>query len=337
MSGPRLLRAAALLALSACLPRSARAGGPGVDRFRLVNSACPVDVSEECADRCRGGSTGRACRWPDFGCDFKVCWGTRHHTVWEDLMAALTDPSSYRVTESAPYGGENFISLVRLIQADLPGLFMLRGEFILEMPALARPAQALRLLRWAQACAMSAAASQMDQIEASARSDTVFRVTSCRDRVYFARVSGLTGERPPAARADPPPSSRPPPSASPAPGVTDLTREVERIRGLPDADLERYLEGSGPITVDGGRILVDGIVPFSPHTDPEEQSRALSRLTDEQRVGLKEMHGRLAREAVEAAQRRSPAPEGSTYLYDPDTGTAELVELPEDGFIKRPY
>jgi hypothetical protein len=321
-------------------PRRRRSSEPPqrIDQFRLVNAECPVSVQEECPGRCRGSGTGGgSCRWPEFGCDFQICWGTRHHTILGELTAALGDPASYATSGPAPiYGGINYVQLIRLVQGP-SGLYLLNGQFVLELSNLSRAAEARRILQNAQACARHALENQSNILEFSesrAQSRQVFRITCAGEprRAYAQRVEGLTQEAPPVAQVQPPPQPQPPTGGGgvkpPPPPEPQQPSRIDQIRRMDDRALRDFARGTGHIQVDGRRIYVDGIIPFGRTTDPERQHEALSRLNDEERVALKELEHRNSQEAIQEAARAHPPGPGETYVYDSETGEARLERIP---------
>jgi hypothetical protein len=344
--------AAGLLALRAAVP----AGAQGIDGTRLAFSDCPVNVREECSAACGGsggtasGGTAGTCRWPEFSCAFQICWGTRHHTILEELATALGDPATYRLPSGTPVGGGiNYVALIRLVNHDTPGLFLLRGRFILEVPILSRAAGGRALIQWAQACARDALINQEDLIERSEASATPFRVSTCEGGVRVAAVSGLTSERPAgggsSSTATPPPTTAVPGQAA-RPGTSGGAGGSSGGSGgggsgpgdlrARERELETFLEGSGGgISVDGNRILVNGVNPFSAHTDPEAQMEALSGLSPEQLLGMKDLNLLIAARTESEAARAHPPGSGERYVYDPETGRAERRAI-DEGVIRAP-
>jgi len=312
-----------------------------LDGFRYTNSRCPVDVTEECPVRCGRRDPARperSCRWPAFGCDFQICREPGPFQGDIDIFNLLLDSRAYALEGmGTPYGGVNFISLVRLTQpGSVPGLYLIGGRFVLEVPSIARAAATRPTLAWAQRCAMTVKGGDADEqhqryyeqrMSASERGG-VFRVSGCSDG--GVRLDPYTPPPPRAPRPAAPEASGTKPPV-PSGGARNAVGEIDRLRALDDGGLESHLERNPAVRVDGNRILVDGIVPFSPSTQPEEQMRALANVSDEDRAALKEMYMRLSRRAVEQAERREPAGEGEEYVYDPDTGGAELEASPDGG------
>lgn len=299
------------------------AAAPAPSRPRLTDHDfmfdCPLEVSSTCRSSCPNSRVqpDQSCRWRDFGCDFKICWGGRRSRVTTAAVGAvLDDPASYIVGTRPPLlGGVNFISVVRIVSPGvIPGLYLMSGRFVLDVPGLAAPAQARRLIQWAQGCALSAQEHNQSDLEANERSENILQVVSCVSGVHFRRYE-------PAPAAPRPTGTVAAPASRPQPiGGRDVW----------DDPMFRHLRDNRSVSIDHGRLTIQGVAVYSASADPEERERVMNALTGEERGALKSLYVRNSSRVVDEAEQRSPPGEHERYFYNDDTGEAELGPAPDE-------
>lgn len=113
-------------------------------------------------------------------------------------------------------------------------------------------------------------------------------------------------------------------AAAPAPGSIDY----DGINRMSDQELRTLLQNTGLVSINGNRITVSGVNPFSASTDPDDREEALADLHPDERVALKGLYVRNVNRALENAQQSHPAPDGQAYVFNDETGQAELRALP---------
>lgn len=299
-----------------------------MDHWNLLYAECPVDVKRDCPGRCnkhRHPGAAMTCRWEEFPCDFKVCWGDCHnrvhiHSAGDELLRAIANPRLYQPAsaEQLPAGlraYSNLIAEIRLTVLKETMIILDHGNFIVYMPAFSSRQQAQKILENSRQLIEAAWRWNENSHFISKHMDSsiLYRLLGCKNNnCSFVLWQNM----------------KPPPELGQDPAVLQ-----KWIFGLDWADLITLLHTNMPAGVNvefnEDILRVNGVALFSPETDREELYKVYNLFTPEQAAAAIRAQQLLINWRVD--QERDlygPPPEGMIYHFDMTTGEVEEIPAP---------